>query len=490
MRIAIFGSGDFGRQALKEYGTEKVFYFIDNNRDRWGTQYQGKQIISFEKYKEIAMEYHIVVAVDKFHSIIKQLRDNGIMEYEIYNPFYKKQLDKLKSHIKNVNGRVLLCGIDEKTEIIWCYLKQLGISKERILLVDTEDNIKKVSSFQDIEVYQVDKVATYNDTIIISEETRAYALQAYIERKIVNGNILNPFALMEYGETERFIVNPYEGVDHDITELEWMNQNYNEKIRFSIQCYMEELAKDLPLFKLIEIETYNRCNGVCSFCPVSIGNEKRPLKRMDEGLFRKIIDQLSEMGYSGRLATFSNNEPFLDKRIVSFNRYAREKLPKARMHLFTNGTVLKLDAFIEVMNYLDEIVIDNYNQELKLIPSVKKIVEYCEEHPKMKEKVTVYRRKPCEVLTSRGGDAPNREKTDYVASFGCVMPFRQMVVRPDGKVSLCCNDPYGKYTMGDLTKENIRDVWYGEKFKKVREAMQKGRENYGRCRYCDTLLLY
>lgn len=28
-----------------------------------------------------------------------------------------------------------------------------------------------------------------------------------------------------------------------------------------------------------------------------------------------------------------------------------------------------------------------------------------------------------------------------------------MVVRPDGKVSLCCNDALGTMTLGDLTKE-------------------------------------
>lgn len=79
--------------------------------------------------------------------------------------------------------------------------------------------------------------------------------------------------------------------------------------------------------------------------------------------------------------------------------------------------------------------------------------------------------------------------TDYMSLIGCVLPFRQIVVRPDGKVSLCCNDAYGKQTMGDLSKESIKDVWYGDKFRKVREAMQKGRGNYGACRYCDTMMI-
>ena len=493
MKIAIFGSGHFGRQALKEYGTDKVCYFIDNNQEKWGKECLGKPVISLEEYKAISEQYHTVIAVNAFSPIIKQLQENGITEYEIYNPFYKKQFDELQECIRGVSGSILLCGIDEKTGLIWNLLQFSGIPKDRMILADTEEYQKRTPLFRKQQINVLDKAIQAireADTIIVSAESRAYALQTILEKKVKNKRILNPFILTEYGEKDRLIVNPYEGLDHDISEQEWVDQNDNAGIRLSIQSYMEELAKNLPLFQHIEIETYNRCNGVCSFCPVSIGNEKRPLMKMDEGLFKKIIDELSEIDYSGRLATFSNNEPFLDERIVSFNRYAREKLPKAHMHLFTNGTVLKPEDFIEIMKYLDELVIDNYNQELKLIPSVQKIVAYCEAHPELKERVTVVTRKPVEVRTSRGGDAPNREKTDYMASFGCVMPFKQMIVRPDGKVSLCCNDPYGKCTMGDLSTESIRDVWYGEKFHKVREAIRKGRGNYEACRYCDTTLLF
>lgn len=489
MKIAIFGSGDFGKQALEEYGVDQVDYFIDNNRDKWGTQYQEKPIISFERYREIAQEYHTVIAVDAFSAIVKQLQNNGILVYEIYNPLYKKKLDELKDHI-SINDNILLYGVDEKTEIILNFLIQGGISKERIFFGDTKENIKKKPSFQGFEIFQMEEIVTQIDTIIVSSEIRAYALQARLEREIKNKCILNPFVRREYGKKNCLIVNPYEGVEHDTTEQEWINQNGNEIIRFSIQSYMEELAKDVPLFQHIEIETYNRCNGVCSFCPVSIENEKRPLMKMEESLFQKIINQLSQMDYGGSLAIFSNNEPFLDERIVSFNRYARDKLPKAHMYLFTNGTVLQLDDFIEIMSYLDEIIIDNYNQELKLIPPIKRIVEYCEEHSKLKEKVTVVMRKPVEVLTSRGGDAPNRKRTDYMASCGCIMPFKQMIVRPDGKVSLCCNDPYGRSTMGDLSKESVSDVWYGEKFRRARKAILKGRGNYDACRYCDTTQLF
>lgn len=61
-----------------------------------------------------------------------------------------------------------------------------------------------------------------------------------------------------------------------------------------------------------------------------------------------------------------------------------------------------------------------------------------------------------------------------------------MIIRPTGKISLCCNDALGEYTLGDASKEKLIDIWYGEKYKMVRNALYEGRENWGHCKFCDT----
>ena len=53
---------------------------------------------------------------------------------------------------------------------------------------------------------------------------------------------------------------------------------------------------------------------------------------MSQDLFESIIQQLADIDYSGKLALFSNNEPFLDKDILAKHKHARDKLPNARMH--------------------------------------------------------------------------------------------------------------------------------------------------------------
>ena len=195
------------------------------------------------------------------------------------------------------------------------------------------------------------------------------------------------------------------------------------------------------------------------------------------------------MNYSGKLALFSNNEPFLDQDIIKKHRYAREKLPFARMHLFTNGTLLTIEKFAQIVGYLDELVIDNYQQELHLIKPCQEIVEYCEAHTELKKKVTIVLRKPKEILTSRGGDAPNRKKLVSYGNLRCILPYKQFIIRPDGKVSLCCNDPYGRNTLGDLNKETMMEVWFNDRFKMVRKCLYEGRKNWEHCKYCDVLAL-
>lgn len=292
-----------------------------------------------------------------------------------------------------------------------------------------------------------------------------------------------------YFETDELIVNPYEITQEAQSEQEWSDSEKMRYTRKAVYDAVENFKDSQPLFNHIEVETINRCNGNCSFCPVNKNNDPREKAIMTEDLFKKIVSQLAEIDYDGRFTTFSNNEPLLDERIVAWNQYAREHLPHARMHLFTNGTLFTIDKFIALTDILDELVIDNYQQDLDLIKPCREIEAYCKDHPELCKKVTIVLRKPDEILTSRGGTAPNRKELVRYGKDRCILPYKQMVVRPDGKVSLCCNDAVGKYTLGDVNMESLLDIWYGARFQMVRKCLYEGRENWGNCQFCDTFLM-
>lgn len=329
-------------------------------------------------------------------------------------------------------------------------------------------------------------------TVIIASRMRSVrsAMEKQLKDLGVDKYSFYPNDIMAAYEIDELVIDPYKNnYNMDLTEDEWNMSVRRSNIVDEINSMVEQLQGKEVMFDHVEIETINRCNGGCSFCPVNRQNDTREYREMSDELFKKIIGQLAELNFSGRLALFSNNEPFLDKDILRRHKYAREKLPSARMHLCTNGTLLTIERFKELMLYLDELIIDNYRQDLKLIKPCQEIADYCETHTELKKRVTIVLRKPQEILTSRGGDAPNRKEKISFGDDRCVLPYKQLIIRPDGKVSLCCNDPLGRNTLGDLTKESIMDVWNGQKFKIVRKALYEGRKDWKHCEYCDNFSL-
>lgn len=61
-----------------------------------------------------------------------------------------------------------------------------------------------------------------------------------------------------------------------------------------------------------------------------------------------------------------------------------------------------------------------------------------------------------------------------------------MVVRPDGKLSLCCNDALGQETLGDLSVQSIREAWNDSRRRTVQDLMLGGRDKLDVCRHCDN----
>lgn len=283
--------------------------------------------------------------------------------------------------------------------------------------------------------------------------------------------------------------------EHFTSVHNWRENKRRKKYERNVNVFINEYNNHFknygehPLFGTIEIETINRCNSTCSFCPVNRNADTREFKLMDETLFTSIITQLKAINYKGSIGLYSNNEPFLDKRIVNFAQLTKELLPNNHLYLYTNGSLLTLEKFNAIMNYLDRIYIDNYNDKLQLNQPVKAIHNYCSQHNKYKDKVKIRLRKLNDVLTTRGGEAPNR-KNETISSLSCAcfLPFRQFVVRPDGKVSLCCNDALGKITLGDLSRESIKEVWNGEQYRNIRQQIITGRQSLPLCQSCDSLL--
>lgn len=81
MKIIIWGVGERGRRIFSRLKREEVIAFIDNDQSKIGKKFEGKEIISLQKYIEHYSQYFILISLLRPDTVKKQLEENGIFEY-------------------------------------------------------------------------------------------------------------------------------------------------------------------------------------------------------------------------------------------------------------------------------------------------------------------------------------------------------------------------------------------------------------------------
>jgi MoaA/NifB/PqqE/SkfB family radical SAM enzyme len=242
-----------------------------------------------------------------------------------------------------------------------------------------------------------------------------------------------------------------------------------------------------PLFDKISIESNSYCNRSCSFCTRS--NDNREKVRMPEDLVYKVLYELAEIDYKGLISFHFYNEVFTDKRIFSFFEKCQEL--GLYNYIFTNGDYLTKDVVERLSKYnIKEFALSIYdwtseseflakceafNKELKL-------GEYAWEY---------YVIKGGENFGNRAGYVDYKEEElSLPITAACSKIEKKIDIRYDGSVVMCCLDYYGIHKIGDIRKENIIDIWYGEIRQKQIRNLRKGlRKCYELCSKCSDYII-
>lgn len=234
------------------------------------------------------------------------------------------------------------------------------------------------------------------------------------------------------------------------------------------------------VFTNIAIETYSPCNRKCNFCPV--GHERRPVMKMPEELFQRIIDQLAERNYTGEIALHFYNEPTLDKRLGSFIRYAHERCPKSFIYFASNGHLLTLKKFRSyVRDGLSEVSLTQYDRDPA--PPLRKFLELATNQDR--EHFSFRQVDENSLWSNRAGHVPGNGISSPIRQ-RCQRPEWQLVVNAAGKVAQCCCDYRPSAGLGDVASENVFEIWRGNQFRSIRAELRKGnRATLALCRYCD-----
>lgn len=159
----VFGAGAFGREVYYYYGKNNIAFFVDNDPDRVGDLFFGKEIISFKQYCKIYGRYNTVIAVRNYSSIERQLLEKGITKYTIYLKQREKNApaDEADDYRKYLYTPTYITKIDDLYFIVDCWHHRIVYShdlKQQIsdwkVLDDTLSGPHSISS--DGEIYVVD----------------------------------------------------------------------------------------------------------------------------------------------------------------------------------------------------------------------------------------------------------------------------------------------------------------------------------------------
>lgn len=264
---------------------------------------------------------------------------------------------------------------------------------------------------------------------------------------------------------------------------------------------LEELKKKCKqrvnnhsLFSHVAIETISACNNDCSFCPVSIINNKRPLVYMNDSLFKEIIRQLKELNFMGSLLLDINNEPLLDKRLSQRITHIRQILgDDVKISIETNGILLTASKIHRLFESgLNNIYIDDYADcwydYLLFTKRTRKNLQELDTKKINKNVIlTINHRFKKQVLSDRSGKTKGRKFIGIAdRNKFCDFPFSSMNINAKGNVIICCRDSYWQEVMGNIENNNLEEIWFSDKYKKVREDFLRDERILSLCQECSS----
>lgn len=274
------------------------------------------------------------------------------------------------------------------------------------------------------------------------------------------------------------------GVDEEKLKIEKERMVRNAKTFYEAFVKLKCRGKGEVDLLQVYIETISSCNRKCNYCYYAPGSDaSKNGKRMSIETFKKIIDDLAEFNYANLIYLYDINEPLLDKRMPDFIRMVSEKLPKAKIYIFSNGDL----ADVEIVRTYFENGLSHFVFSLHDHSNEKKIRQIIEEIGSDKFTIADMTILKTEEFMNRGGSI----KSDKIASqetyidSGCWLPFRQTLINPDGDFRLCCSIR-DEVLFGNVHECNIMDYFYNnEKLNEYRGCLSRGdRHELFPCKDC------
>jgi len=253
---------------------------------------------------------------------------------------------------------------------------------------------------------------------------------------------------------------------------------------------------------MLHIENTNICNATCIMCPHV--KMKRSKKIMSQADFEKIIENIAPFANIKYVAVTGFGEPLADKEIINKIKYLNKMHPEYQINIYTNASlmtekisdellklnILKINFSINgSRNTYKKIMGLDYNKSVKnILYFLKKKKELGKKFPLTnvsamlikdnKEDINEFKKyweqKVDSVMLYLPSDwvgsidegildkVPFKEKR-----WACATLWRTISIDVKGNVIMCCRDYESKVVLGNLLKQNIKQIWESEKFKEL-----------------------
>jgi radical SAM protein with 4Fe4S-binding SPASM domain len=268
----------------------------------------------------------------------------------------------------------------------------------------------------------------------------------------------------------------------------------------------------------IQIEPTLFCNINCITCCRS--KITRSAGNMDFALFRKIIDDASQIGVK-RVLLFVFGEPLMHPKIVDMIQYVKSK--DMAFHLTTNGVLLNnamgeaiLRSGVTSADYITFSIL-GFSEEVheKIMKGVKHDVVVKNVHDFIENRKRLGINGP--VVETVFYSIPENDHelvlfldywskiVDHAIDGGkaaesfidpglpviprtkrCTQLWERMAILWNGDVAICGEDMDGDWIVGNLRDQSIQEVWLGEPLIKIKKLHKEGQFNkISICKFCD-----
>lgn len=270
----------------------------------------------------------------------------------------------------------------------------------------------------------------------------------------------------------------------------------------------------------IQVEPTEGCNLGCKFCGLRGMRENgtKPWYFMTISQAERIASEIARVKWTAKIVFAMHGEPTLNPLLNDIIRKFREYLPNNIFHLITNAYGLARDVKsgkkLETMAILERVValkesginhlmLDNYSQNgdwSKVVEALNAVSDEVPIYYLDRDKTPMFR-------SNKGFDVVVLPPIDEVkihlvrnlknhagAAFPpdtaynnqrCAKMFRELSIRFDGNVAICCDDFRGEYPIANINDMDIEALWNHERFQWARILGYHGeRSVFHPCNIC------